>query len=86
MTRNQTDIADFIINEIKSFASQSLRNRMPTPDKDIIFDKPLVQFADGDDPLLANTRLLSELPTLPLVRHWYRLIIKLPKRYPNAFR
>ena len=43
----------FIENEIRSFVSASPLNRMPTSDdNDTIFDEPLVQFADGDDPVL----------------------------------
>ena len=40
---------DSIIKVIRSFAAESPKNRMPTPDKERIFDEPLVQFADGDD-------------------------------------
>jgi epoxyqueuosine reductase QueG len=49
MTKKQTAAAELIIHEIKSFALQSPRNHMPVSEKDIIFDEPLVQFADGDD-------------------------------------
>lgn len=42
---------DDIVREIKSFVKQSPLNRMPTPNKDIMFDEPLVQFADGADPV-----------------------------------
>jgi epoxyqueuosine reductase QueG len=51
MTKKQTDANDLTLNEIKSFTFQSPQNRIPIPDKDIIFDDPLVQFADGDDPI-----------------------------------
>ncbi len=50
----QLDTADMIINEIRAFARTSPLNRMPTPDKDLIFDEPLVQFADGDDPIFTE--------------------------------
>jgi epoxyqueuosine reductase len=51
MTKKQTAAAELIINEIKSFALQSPQNHMPASEKDVIFDEPLVQFADGDDPI-----------------------------------
>jgi len=58
MTRNQTDAVDFITNEIKSFTSQSPQNHMPTNDTDVIFDEPLVQFADGDDPIFSEYKTI----------------------------
>ena len=45
---------DSIIKDIRSFAAESPQNRMPTADKDRIFDEPLVQFADGDDALFTE--------------------------------
>ena len=52
--KSLADSASFIANEIRSFVSQSPWNHMPTPDKDIIFAEPLVQFADGDDPIFSE--------------------------------
>lgn len=46
--------ADTIKTKIISFAQESPQNRMPTPDKDIIFSEPLVQFADGDDSIFSE--------------------------------
>lgn len=46
--------ADSIIKEARSLASDSPQNRMPTSDKDMIFDEPLVQFADGDDAIFSE--------------------------------
>jgi epoxyqueuosine reductase len=50
----QTDAADSIEKEIRSFTRHSPMNRMPTPENDIIFDEPLVQYADGDDPIFTE--------------------------------
>jgi len=50
----RADMPDTIIKEIKTFAYNSPANRMPTPDKDIIFDEPLVQFANGDDAIFTE--------------------------------
>ena len=83
MTRNQTDIADFIINEIKSFASQSPRNRMPTPDKDIIFDEPLVQFADGDDPIFSEYKTIIGATHLTPREALAQVYNKTPREVPQ---
>jgi epoxyqueuosine reductase QueG len=53
MTKKQTAAAE-LISEIKSFALQSPLNHMPIPGKDIIFDEPLVQFADGGDTIFTE--------------------------------
>ena len=45
---------DSIIKVIRSFAADSPKNRMPTSDKDMIFDEPLVQSADGDDEIFTE--------------------------------
>ena len=54
----QIDAADFIEKEIKSFTRHSPLNRMPAPDNDIFFDEPLVQFADGDDPIFTEYKTI----------------------------
>jgi len=48
------ETADTITNEIRSFALESPQNRMPTSEKDVIFNEPLVQFADGDDAIFTE--------------------------------
>ena len=50
----QIDAADSIEKEIRSFTRHSSMNRMPAPENDIIFDEPLVQYADGDDPIFTE--------------------------------
>jgi epoxyqueuosine reductase len=52
--------AQLIINEIKTFVLESPQNRMPTPEKDIIYDEPLVQFADGDDPIFTEYKSIID--------------------------
>jgi len=56
--RFQRGPAQFIIEEIKTFTRTSPVNHMPTEDRQIIFDEPLVQFADGDDPIFAEYRTI----------------------------
>ncbi len=51
MSNRVNNPAENITKEIKSFVAKSPLNRMATSDKDIYFDEPLVQFADGADPL-----------------------------------
>lgn len=43
--------ARFITGEIRSFVATSPLNRMPSLEDSPLFDEPLVNFADGDDPL-----------------------------------
>jgi len=50
----QTETAPFIEEKIRAFVSTSPLNRIPASDADIIFDEPLVQFADGDDPIFTE--------------------------------
>ena len=52
--RFQTEPAQFIEEEIKAFVRTSPLNRLPDTDNQIIFDEPLVKFADGDDPIFAD--------------------------------
>jgi len=52
--RAHIDTAGLIENEIKSFALNSPLNHLPAPNNNIIFDEPLVQFADGDDPIFTE--------------------------------
>ena len=50
-SRQPTNAAELVANEIKSFVLDSPLNRMPTTKNDVIYNEPLVQFADGDDPI-----------------------------------
>ena len=50
-SRQPTNIAELVANEIKSFVRDSPLNHLPTTDNDLIYSEPLVQYADGDDPI-----------------------------------
>lgn len=50
----QTEPAQFVEEEIRAFVRTSPLNRLPDTDNQIIFDEPLVKFADGDDPIFAD--------------------------------
>ena len=50
----QTEVAPFIEEKIRAFVSTSPLNRIPASANDIIFDEPLVQYADGDDPIFTE--------------------------------
>jgi len=51
---SQAEAAQFVEGEIKEFTRTNPANRMP-PDQDFfIFDEPLVEFADGDDPIFTE--------------------------------
>jgi len=56
--RFQREPAQFIIEEIQEFARTSPLNRMPPDKAEIIFDQPLVKFADGDDPIFAEYKTI----------------------------
>ena len=56
--QSQIDMAPFIEEEIKAFVRTSPLNHMPTLDNNIIFDEPLVQFADGDDPIFTEYKAI----------------------------
>ena len=48
----------FIKEELKALAHTSPLNRLPNLDNHVIFDEPLVQFADGDDPIFAEYKTI----------------------------
>ena len=50
-SRQPTNAAELVANEIKSFVRDSPLNHLPTTDNDLIYSEPLVQYADGDDPI-----------------------------------
>ncbi|MFC2034668.1 epoxyqueuosine reductase [Chloroflexota bacterium] len=56
--RFQTEPAQFIDREIKTFVRTSPLNRMPSNKDSVIFDKPLVKFADGYDPIFAEYKTI----------------------------
>jgi len=57
-TQFQKAPARFIIKEIKAFTRTSPANRMPSTRDYIIFDEPLVKFADGNDPIFTEYKTI----------------------------
>ena len=58
--RLQTEPAQFIEEEIKKFVRTSPLNRMSMLDGSCIFDEPLVQFADGNDPIFTEYKTIID--------------------------
>ena len=56
--RLQNDPAQFIAREIKEFVRTSQANRLSFINDYVIWDEPLVQFADGNDPLFAEYKTI----------------------------
>ena len=56
--QSQTNPSQFIEKEIKAFARTSPANCMPSIKDYLIFDEPLVQFADGDDPIFTEYKTI----------------------------
>jgi len=54
------EMAQFIEQEIKTFARTSPQNRLPMMDNYIIFDEPLVQFADSADPIFTEYKRIID--------------------------
>ncbi len=79
------DIAHFIEREIKTLASSSPLNHTPTPDSDIIFDTPLVQFADGDDPIFEEYKKIIDSTHLTPHEAVAKAFNKSPKSIPHLF-
>jgi len=52
------EMAQFIEEEIKAFVRTSPLNHMPIMDNHIIYDEPLVGFADGDDPIFTEYKTI----------------------------
>ena len=50
----QTEMAPFIEEKIRAFVATSSLNRLPGSAIGIIFDEPLMQYADGDDPIFTE--------------------------------
>jgi len=54
------EMAQFIEQEIKTFARTSPQNRLPMMDNYIIFDEPLVRFADSDDSIFTEYKKIID--------------------------
>jgi epoxyqueuosine reductase QueG len=57
---SETEAAKFIEQEIKAFVQTSPLNQIPTMDNQTIYEAPLVQFADSDDPLFAEYKTVVD--------------------------
>jgi len=57
---SQAKASQLIETEVKLFTRTSPLNRMPMSDNDFIFDEPLVQFADGDDPIFSEYKTIID--------------------------
>ncbi len=53
-----TEPAKFVEGEIKTFGGTSPTNRLSFIKNHIIFDEPLVKFADGDDPIFTEYKTI----------------------------
>jgi epoxyqueuosine reductase len=58
MVKKNSSQAEKIASEIKSFVVHSPLNRMATSDKDTYYDEPLVQFAQGNDPIFTEYKTI----------------------------
>ncbi len=54
------EIAASLQEEIRFFVRHSPMNLMPESNGDFIFDQPLVQFADGDDPIFTEYKSIID--------------------------
>ena len=56
--QSQEAPAKFIEHEIRTFANTNPTSRIPLIKDYIIFDEPLVKFADSDDPIFAEYKTI----------------------------
>ncbi|MBE9545885.1 MAG: hypothetical protein IMF10_00145, partial [Proteobacteria bacterium] len=56
--RLQNDPAQFIVREIKEYVRSSTANRLSFMNDYVMWDEPLVQFADGDDPIFTEYKTI----------------------------
>jgi epoxyqueuosine reductase len=54
------ETATFIKEKISALVRHSPLNRLPDNSDDFIFDEPLVQFADGDDPIFSEYKKIID--------------------------
>ena len=80
----QAKIAQFIEDEIKTFTRTSPLNRMPMSDNDPIFEEPLVQFADGDDPIFTEYKTIIDSTHLTPCEALAKAFNKSPEDIPTC--
>ena len=82
--RFRANPAQFIEQEIEKFVRTSPANRLSFMNDYIMWDKPLVQFADGDDPLFTEYKtiiaLMHLIPREALAKAYGRSPDELPER------
>ena len=82
--RFQAEPARFLEDEIKAFAHTSSLNCLPDTDNHIIFDEPLVHFADGDDPLFTEYKAIIApthlTPSEALAKAYNKSAADMPER------
>jgi len=81
---NPEKMAVFIQDKIRASVRHSPLNRMPDSNDDFIFDEPLVQFADGDDPIFSEYKKIIDsshfTPREALARSYEKSPDDLPAR------
>ena len=81
----KSEPSQFIIEEIKAFASISPLNRIPPAREELIFDEPLVRFADGDDSIFAEYKSIIGpthlTPNEALARAYNKSLGDMPTRF-----
>lgn len=81
-TKEPTEPAQFIREEIKAFVRTSPVNHMPMPESDIIFDEPMVQFVDSDDPLFLKYKTIIDPSHLTPREAFAKALNKNPEDMP----
>jgi epoxyqueuosine reductase len=81
---NKNSNAQTVTGEIKKYTAESPLNHMPGDDKEIIFETPLVNFADGNDPLFTEYKTIIgpdyETPREALARMTGKKPAELPEK------
>ncbi len=59
-TERRSKLAAYIADETRKFTIESSANRMPGSESEVMFDLPLVHFADGDDPIFREFKRIID--------------------------
>jgi epoxyqueuosine reductase len=60
MTNDPAALAARLAASVKTLALEDARNRLPGEPDMVIFDEPLIRFADGDDPLFTEYKTIID--------------------------
>ena len=77
------DPAKFIENEVKAFVRTSKLNRMPLPDDGVLYEEPMVHFAEGDDPLFTEYKTIIHPAHLTPREALAKALNKSPEEMPS---